>query len=154
MTVVRGSHFIRWRSSFRFMISTFISRVSAVVLGLGGLALLFAADAILPRIIPGFPAAAFWLGQLLAAGWLAIALLNWASQPGLLGGIYGRPVVLANNALYFITTMAVLKIAFRAGAPAWLWLVIAPAAALAIVYGWLLFRGPFERDFQMTARAG
>ena len=136
------------------MISTLISRISAVVLALGGLVLLFAADATLPRIIPGFPPTAFWLGQLLAAGWLAVALLNWASQPGLLGGIYGRPVVLANTALYFITTMVTLRIVFQPNAPAWLWLVIVPAGVLAIVYGWLLFRGPFERDFQMTARAG
>ena len=136
------------------MISTLISRISAVLLGLGGIALLFAADVVLPRIIPGFPRTAFWLGQLLAAGWLAIALLNWVSQPGLLGGIYGRPVVLANSALYFITTTVMLKTAFRPGAPAWLWLVLVPAAALAIIYGWLMFRGPFERDFQMTARAG
>jgi hypothetical protein len=113
--------------------------------------LLFAADDILPLLIPGFPPAGAWFGQLVAAGWLAVALLNWASQPGLLGGIYGRPVVLTNNALYFITTMALLKIALRPDAPRWVWAAIVPGAVFAIIYGWLLFRGPFERDFQATA---
>src|SRR5215212_7359207 len=105
------------------MISTLISRISALVLALGGLVLLFAADVTLPRIIPGFPPAGSWLGQLLAAGWLAVALLNWASQPGLLGGIYGRPVVLANSALYFIAATVLIRIILAPGAPAALWLL-------------------------------
>ena len=134
------------------MISTLISRASAVFLALGGLALLFAADAILPHLVPGFPAASAWLGQLVAAGWLAIALLNWASQPGLLGGIYGRPVVLTNAALYFITATGLIKVVIRPGAPVALWLLVVPAALFAGIYAWLLFRGPFESDFE-RARA-
>lgn len=130
------------------MISTLISRASAVFLALGGLALLFAADAILPRLIPGFPPAGTWLGQLVAAGWLAVALLNWASQPGLLGGIYGRQVVLTNAALYFITATVVIKVVIRPGAPIALWVLVVPTALFAGIYGWLLFRGPFESDFQ------
>jgi hypothetical protein len=37
------------------MISTQIARASAALLLLGGLALLFASDVILPRIVPTFP---------------------------------------------------------------------------------------------------
>jgi hypothetical protein len=121
------------------LISTLISRASAVFLALCGLALLFAADAILPHLIPGFSPTGAWLGQLVAAGWLAVALLNWASQPGLLGGIYGRQVVLTNAALHFITATVLIK-------------VVIPTALFAGIYGWLLFRGPFERDFE-RARA-
>ena len=132
------------------MISTLITRASAAVLALGGLSLLFAADAILPRLIPAFPPAGAWLGQLLAAAWLAVALLNWASQPGLLGGIYGRPVVLTNAALYFIAATVLIKIVIKPGAPAALWLLVLPATAFAVIYGWLLFRGPFASDFERT----
>jgi hypothetical protein len=134
------------------LISTLISRASAVLLALGGLALLFAADGILPHLIRGFPPAGAWLGQSVAAGWLAVALLNWASQPGLLGGIYGRPVVLTNAALYFITATVLIKVVTRPGAPMALWLLVVPAALFAGLYGWLLFRGPFESDFE-RARA-
>jgi hypothetical protein len=132
------------------LISTLISRASAVVLGLAGLALLFASDAILPRLIPGFPPSGAWLGQLLAAGWLGVALLNWASQPALLGGIYGRPVVLTNATLYFVAATVLLKIVIRQNVPTVLWLVVLPLALFAGIYWWLLFRGPFERDFQRT----
>ena len=135
------------------MISTLITRASAGVLSLGGLVLLFASDAVLPRLVPGFPPAGAWLGQLLGAAWLGVAALNWASQPALLGGIYGRPVALTNAALYFIAAMVLLKRVVRSDAPAVLWLILAPIALFAVIYVWLLFRGPFERDFQSQARS-
>jgi hypothetical protein len=131
------------------LISTRISRASAAVLLLEGLALLFASDAILPRLIPAFPAEGAWLGQMLAAAWLAVAALNWLSQSALLGGIYGRAVVLTNTALYFISAMVLLKIITRRDTPTTLWLVVVPIVLFAATYGWLLLRGPLERDFEI-----
>lgn len=125
------------------MISSAVSRVSAAVLLTGGLALLFGADALLPRLAPGVPPTAAWVGQLLAAAWLGVAALNWLHRGTLLGGIYGRPVVFANLVLYFVSALSALR-ALPAGGPR-LWFVAGPAAALAVVYGALLFRGPFDR---------
>ena len=120
---------------------------------MGGLALLFASDVILPRLIPVLPAEAAWLGQLLAAAWLALAALNWLSQSALLGGIYGRPVVATNAVLYFIMAMVLLKIIARRDAPAALWLIVVPVVLFAGIYGWLLYRGPIERDFEIHRRS-
>lgn len=128
------------------LISTLISRASAVLLLLGGLALLFAPDVILPHLIPGFPAAGAWVGQLVAAAWLAVAALDWLSQRALLGGIYGRPVVLANTVLYFSSATVLVKLVMRRDTPAALWIVVVPAVLFAGVYAWLLLRGPLERD--------
>ncbi len=130
------------------MISTQVSRASAGLLLAGGLALLFAPDSVLPRLVPGFPPSGFWLGQLLAAAWLGLAALNWLSRRALLGGIYGRPVVMSNAAFYFIAAMALLRHVVGREVPAALWIVAAPVAVLAGVYAWLLFRGPAERDLQ------
>lgn len=135
------------------LISTQISRASAGLLLVGGLTLLFAPDIVLPRLIPAFPAAAAWLGQLLAAAWLALAALNWLSQSTLLGGIYARPVVLANAAFYFIAAMVLFKVVTRHDASAALWFVLVPVVLFAGIYGWLLFRGPIERDFEIHRRA-
>ena len=135
------------------MLSTRLSRASALVLLLGGLALLFAPDALLPRLVPGFPAAGEWLGQLLAAAWLGVAALNWTSQRAVLGGIYGRPVVLANVALYFVSATSLGRAAARGAGPGALWALLAVAAALAAVYGWLLFRGPAAADLERQRRA-
>lgn len=130
------------------MISTHVSRASAVVLAVGGLALLFASDAILPRLVPGFPPSGAWLGQLLAAAWLAVAAMNWVGRSALIGGIYARAQVSANAVLYFVGAASVLKATARPAAPAALWILLVVHGAFAVVYAWLLFRGPLERDLQ------
>lgn len=127
--------------------------MSAALLLAGGLALLFAPDAVLPRLVPGFPPAGAWLGQLLAAALLALAALDWLSRRALLGGIYGRPVVMANAAFYFIAAMSLLRHILGGDAPVAIWVVAVPAAILAGIYGWLLLRGPAERDFQAHRRS-
>ncbi len=128
------------------MITRQLSRASAIVLAAGGIALLFAADDILPRLVPGFPVAAAWLGQLVAAGWLAVAALDWLGQSALLGGIYGRAQVMANLALYFMSATSLLRVAMRGDAPAAVWIALVVSIPFAAAYGWLLFRGPLERD--------
>lgn len=134
------------------MTSTLITRISAAVFLIGGVAFLFAPDVLLPRLIAGFPPEASWLGQLLAAALLAMAALNWLSRSAVLGGVYGRPVVLANLAFYFISAIVLLK-ALQAGSATALLLLAAPAVLLALVYGMLLFRGPLEKDVQAHSAA-
>jgi len=129
------------------VISTQISRVSAVFLAVCGGGLLFASDEILPWLIPAFPPGAAWLGQTVAAGWLGVASLNWLSQSMLLGGIYGRQVVSTNATVYFITATVLLKVVARGDAHIAVWLLFVPVVILAGIYVWLLFRGPIERDF-------
>ena len=111
--------------------------------------MLFASDVILPRMIPGLSGADAWLAQLLAAGWLGVAALNWLGQSALLGGIYGRPQVMANLALYFISATTLLRTVSSREVPATVWIVAAVCVAFALTYGWLLFRGPFQRDFEL-----
>ena len=126
------------------VISSVLSRVSALVLLLGGLALLFAPDVLLPALVPGFPRGAAWLGQLLAAAWLGVAALNWVQRAAVLGGIYGRPVVLANGALYLVSALSLLRALIGGVAPRAIWLACAPTALLAAAYWALLLRGPFD----------
>ena len=121
-----------------------VSRVSAAVLLVGGVAMLFAPDVLLPHLIPGFLTAGLWLGQLLGAAWLGLAALNWMHRSTRLGGIYGRPVVMANLVFYFVATTTLLRPALGAAAPGALRWVTVPCVALAIIYAALLFRGPFE----------
>jgi hypothetical protein len=61
-----------------------------------------------------------------------------------LGGIYGRPVVLANLVLYFVGGLTLIRALQDPAASRALWLVAAPALGLAVVYGVLLLRGPFD----------
>lgn len=84
------------------MISTRISRASAGLLLVGGVALLFASDVILPRLI---------------------------------------------------AAMVLLKVVTRHDVSAALWFVLIPVVLFAGIYGWLLFRGPIDRDFEIHRRA-
>lgn len=125
------------------MFSSVVSQISALVLFISGLVLLFAPDVVLPAMISGFPASGVWLGQMLAAAWFGVAALNWLQRRVVLGGIYGRPTVLANAALYFISALSLLRVLLGHGVSPLLWFVVVVAAALAVTYGALLLRGPF-----------
>ncbi len=127
------------------MISSLVTRTSATLLLVGGLALLFAPDVLLPRIVPGFPPTALWLGQLLAAAWIGVATLNWSHRSAVLGGIYGRPVVFANAVLFLVSALGMVKALQAPNASPALWYFAAPAIVLATVYFALLFRGPFDQ---------
>lgn len=124
-------------------------RVSAAALLLGGVALLFGADVLLPVLAPAPGPSAdvrnggtAWIGQLLGAAWLGLAALNWLSRDARLGGIYGRPVVLANLVLYFVSATTALRALPVVGGIGWT--VAGPALVLAAAYAALLLRGPFD----------
>ena len=128
------------------MTAGFLSRGSAAVLLVAGVALLFAGDLVLPRLVPDYPATALWLGQLLGAAWLSMAALNWWNRETLLGGIYGRPLVAANMALFLSTSLVLLRVAARPGLSPAPWCLAAVTTVLSVAYRLLLFRGPLPRD--------
>jgi hypothetical protein len=136
----------------RYLISSALSRTSAGFLAAGGVALLFAPDVILPRLLAGFRPTDAWFGQLLAASWLALAVFNWFHLSALLGGIYARPVVMTNATLYFVSGIALLKAGMSRDVPPALWAIFVPVALLATAYAWLLFKGPLARDLAVSAR--
>ena len=119
--------------------TAWIVRVTAAVLLLGGVALLFAPDLVLPAL--GVPASAAPVGQLLGAAWLGVAALDWLQRDAVLGGVYGRPVVFGNGVLAFVSALSLVG---AGPATAAAWAVAAVAGALALAWGLLLFRGPFE----------
>lgn len=134
--------------------SSLITTCSALILGAGGVALLFGSDALLPRVMPGMPASATVLGQLVAAGWLALAWLNWNQRRMIVGGIYGRPTVLANLMLYLVSAFSLGHPAMVGGAPPVLRLLTVVFGVLALLYGALLLRGPFGADAPAGAGIG
>lgn len=131
-----------------WMISSLVSRTSAALLGAAGLVLLFGPDVVLRLFVQDFPEAGIWIGQLLGAAFLGIAALNWLNRSAVLGGIYGRPVVFANLVLYFVGSLSLLRAASRLPNSTLLWITGVLFALPAVAYGWLLFRGPAERDIK------
>lgn len=126
--------------------SAAITTASALVLAAGGMALLFGAEEILARAMPGTTAGSTVLGQLVAAGWLAIAGLNWNQRQTIIGGIYGRPLVLANFALYMVSAFSLAHPAMAGGAPRAFGPLAVLFGAFALLYAMLLLRGPFGAE--------
>lgn len=128
------------------MRSTQVTRASALVLVLAGAALLFAPVEALSRTVPDIPPSAAWLGQLLGAAWLGLATMNWLARFTMVGGIYGRAIVSANAAAYFVSAMVMLSAGRRLGFSTSMLVIAIVALVMAAVYGYLLFRGPFAAD--------
>jgi hypothetical protein len=116
---------------------------SAAVTGAAGIALLFAPGEVY-QFAAGAPASpvtevAF---QLWAAALLGLAAVNWVGRGLILGGIYGRALVLGNLAHWTVGALVMLRALFdRPGAPA-LWSVTAVYGVLALLFAGVLRRHP------------
>lgn len=128
------------------MKSAHLSRLSAIVMGVPAVALLFGADLLLPTLNPGFVPGHAWVGQLVASGWFAVAMLNWMSRNSVIGGIVGRPLVLTNLTVYVVTSTTLVKAAALTTFPTAMLVASAVSAGMAVAYGWLMMRGPLQAE--------
>lgn len=78
--------------------------------------------------------------QMLGAAFLGLGMLNWMSKNQTLGGIYGRPVVMANFTNYAVTAITLLKLVQKGQQQFWIPFVL--FACFAILYGRVLFTQP------------
>ncbi len=128
------------------MRSSELSSISATVQLLLGLVVLF-----LPGVFfPGIEASvgAHLAVQLLAAAWLAGGALNFINRRALLGGIYGRAIVVGNLTLYLVSSLVLVTPAMDDHTPLGLRLLPLLFMPIAILYAMRLLRGPSERDFE------
>ena len=114
-----------------------LQTVSMAILGVCGVVGLLAPEVLLSAISMAF-VTPHWPVQLLASAWLGLAMLNWSTRGFTLGGILGRPVVLANFAHYFVAAMSTVR-PFLAGGRPGPTVVLVVFGLLAVAYGYLLF---------------
>jgi len=84
---------------------------SALFLGIIGILLSFLTEEIIDflKIEPNYITILFF--QLLSALYLGFGILNWMSKGTLIGGIYNRPIALANLMNFGVGSIAMVKIA-------------------------------------------
>ena len=124
----------------------FLMSASAVVLGAIGVFLLFAPDA--ASIAAGVAAlpATMVIAQLIGVLYLGFAVLNWMSRGNTIGGIYARPLAVA-NVMHFASGAAVLvKALSRSAMPAAFWILAAAYVVFALAFSALLWRDPVPRQ--------
>ena len=82
---------------------------SALILGLAGVFALFAPDVLLSTQGAAVTGNLSVMIQLMGALYFSFALMNWTAKDSLIGGIYARPVSLANFSHFFTGALLLLK---------------------------------------------
>ena len=115
---------------------------SAIILAASGLALTFFPDELADSINLPEGASVKLLIQTIGAMYFGFAMLNWMSRRSLIGGIYNRPIAIANMTHFMMVGIALTKLMLSKALPQSFWLVTLIYVVYALIFGWLLFTTP------------
>jgi hypothetical protein len=122
-----------------------IMTISSIILGATGIILTFAPDIVLTNLNIDTNPTSILLGQVIGGLYFGYSMLNWMTKESLIGGIYNRPVAVANFNHFLIARLSIIKrLISNPGLPIALWV----AGAVYLVFGFLfiliLFRHPIN----------
>ncbi|MEO7080366.1 MAG: hypothetical protein ABIY71_02525 [Flavobacteriales bacterium] len=126
------------------MNSRILMIASAAVMAAIGLVLSFAPEEAWAFFRQPVSAAVPVLLQLTGALYLGFAFMNWTAKGSVLGGIYGRAIVLGNFLHFTMGALALLKVAIGPGCEPFIWAVSGVYALFALWFGRTLFSHPLE----------
>ncbi|WP_207434388.1 hypothetical protein [Sabulibacter ruber] len=121
-----------------------VMTLSAAFLALLGLGLTFLPQEISSYLSLGDGAAIHLVLQLLGALYLGFAMLNWMAKGSLLGGIYNRPIAVANFTHFFVGALALIK--GNPGTALPTLVVVGLYSVFALVFGIILYRHPLKAE--------
>lgn len=112
---------------------------SSIFLGIAGLFALFAPEELLrilnlPQTNP-LPV----MIQLMGGLYLSFALMNWTSKDNIIGGIYLRPISIANFAHFTIGALTLIKYQLSNDGSSLFLLPLVVYIIFAIAFTWLVF---------------
>ena len=113
---------------------------SSLILALAGIFALFVPDVLLALFGAPMADPLSMLVQLMGALYFSMAMMNWTAKDSAIGGIYARPVSLANFAHFFIGTLLLAKVVLSSEFNAPIVMLLAVYAIFAILFYWLVFR--------------
>ena len=118
---------------------------TAITLGAIGIIFTFIPDTILNQLNIDTNATTLFLIQIMGALYFAFGMLNWMSRESLTGGIYNRPIAVANFTHFFIAGLTLTKgLISNSNLPHIFWIVGLIYFLLCILYGVILFRNPIS----------
>lgn len=116
---------------------------TSIVLGAIGIFLTFAPEVAINNLNIEAGPTSILLGQIIGGLYFGYAMLNWMAKGSLIGGIYNRPVAVANFTHFMIAGLAIIKSAISVpGLPIAIWVAGAIYAALWLLFAIILFRHP------------
>ena len=113
---------------------------SSLLLALAGIFALFAPDVLLAMLAVLMADPLSVLIQLMGALYFSMAMMNWTARESAIGGIYARPVSLANFVHFFIGTLLLAKYVLSSEFNVSIVLMLVVYAIFAILFYWLVFR--------------
>ena len=125
---------------------------SSLVLGLAGIFALFAPDVLLALLPVPIANPLSVLIQLMGALYFSMAMMNWTAKDSAIGGIYARPVSIANFSHFLIGTLLLAKGVLSNAFNLSIALLLAVYAIFAILFYWLVFRSTGIRVDKNTQR--
>ena len=121
--------------------------LSAMILALIGISLIFLPKEILNYLELSVSDTLELLMQIIGSFYFAFAILNWMSKGSIIGGIYNRPIAMANLTHFVIAGLALIKeILANPSLSYVIWSIAIIYSIFAILYGIVAFRHPVSEN--------
>ena len=119
---------------------------SAIFLALMGLCLTFLATEIADYFLVTSATTLLLLVQVLGALYFGFAMLNWMAKESVIGGIYNRPIAIANFTHFLMGGLALLKGLMNHPDLHWaIWMVTGLYLIFAVFFSIVFFRSPVSK---------
>ena len=117
--------------------------LSAMILALIGISLIFLPNEILDYLELSVSETLQLLMQIIGSLYFALAILNWMSKGSIIGGIYNRPIAMANLTHFVIAGLALIKgILANPSLSYVIWSIAIIYSIFAIFFGIVAFKHP------------
>tara|TARA_B100000900_G_scaffold360034_1_gene331840 strand:+ start:45 stop:428 length:384 start_codon:yes stop_codon:yes gene_type:complete len=121
--------------------------LSAIISALIGISLIFFPKEILDYFGLSVSDTLELFMQIIGSFYYAFAMLNWMSKGSIIGGIYNRPISIANLTHFVIAAFALVRgILSNPGLSYIIWLITIMYSIFAILFGIVAFNHPISRD--------
>ncbi len=125
------------------MFTKIVLTLSAVTLGAAGIFLTFIPDTILDQLNIDTNKPVLLLVQILGALYFAFGMLNWMTKSSLIGGIYNRPLAVANFTHFLIAGLALTKgLISNPNSSQIIWATGVIYLVFGVFFGIIMFRHP------------
>lgn len=120
--------------------------IISVSLGTAGIILTFAPDVVLSNLNIEINQPTLLLVQIIGGLYFGFSMLNWMVKEGRIGGIFNRPIVIANLSHFLIAGLALTKAWIsNSNIPLLLLVVGVLNIAYGILFAFLLFTDPIQK---------
>ncbi len=121
--------------------------LNAIILALIGISLIFLPKEILDYFELSASDTLELLMQITGSLYFAFAMLNWMSKGSIIGGIYGRPIAIANLTHFVIAGLSLIKgIMANPGLSYVIWSIAIAYSIFAILFGIVAFKHPVSKN--------